>query len=244
MPIIFNGQSYNSPEEMPPEVRQAYQQAMDRLGSRFGANADLINQAIAKMNSRLEDMPPDVRQRYEEHMSRLDKNHDGIPDFLQGDSATPGVFLSGDPASGDNQANLEQQINASLEQLPPELRARLEKLGPLAAQLLQSRGNANPELIAALRDIGANAGAGQNSAPALPQDTPDALSEQGIPDPLSGLPVSPPVAPQPAQPMSYQPSEPVMQEVNTGRGFLLAGAVLLGILLIALLAFGVFFLMR
>jgi hypothetical protein len=99
MPIIFNGQTYNRVEDMPPEARQAYDQAMGMLADKnqdgkpdaaqwsagaapniFGSTEFVINgQAV----NGLQDLPPETRQQIEQAMRAMDADGNGVPDFLE-----------------------------------------------------------------------------------------------------------------------------------------------------------------
>ena len=92
--FIVNGQSYASLDEMPPDVRQNYEQAMaiwadknqntipDTLESLLGTDnvtmqttpinvsTTLIN-VDGKQYSNIDAMPPEARQRYEQAMAKL-----------------------------------------------------------------------------------------------------------------------------------------------------------------------------
>ncbi len=100
--IIFNGQVYNSLEEMPAEARQAYEQAMSVLADRnqngvpdilegvlpLGSGAVQIisaNKFIVhgKTYSSPDEMPPEARQAYEQFADAFDKNRNGILDIFE-----------------------------------------------------------------------------------------------------------------------------------------------------------------
>ena len=85
--IIFNGQEYNSPEEMPSDVRQAYDGAMNMLLQRnSGASSSKVNINV-KTNIRFgyqgqtynnpDEMPPEVRAAYDKAMEQIDKDMEG-----------------------------------------------------------------------------------------------------------------------------------------------------------------------
>jgi len=83
--IIFNGKEYGSPDELPPEQRKSYDQAI----ANRSAYPQMHISGISKVtfngqtyNSR-DEMPEEVRRIYDNAMEALDKNHDGIPDALQ-----------------------------------------------------------------------------------------------------------------------------------------------------------------
>ena len=97
--IIFNGQEYNSPEEMPSDVRQAYDGAMNMLLQRnSGASSSKVNINV-KTNIRFgyqgqtynnpDEMPPEVRAAYDKAMEQIDKDHNGVPDFMEGKGGQP-----------------------------------------------------------------------------------------------------------------------------------------------------------
>ena len=98
--ITFNGREYNSPDEMPPQVRQLYERAMANLAQKQpGAvsspkvNIKVTTNMRFKYNGQvynsLDELPPDVRPRYEKIMGQMDKDHDGIPDFIEGKGIQP-----------------------------------------------------------------------------------------------------------------------------------------------------------
>jgi hypothetical protein len=101
--IVFNGTEYSSVEEMPPDVRQAYEQMMgifldknqnglpDAWEGMIAAHSDAAFNAIqfdGLTYTNLDQMPPEARQAYERAMSALnvfgDSNRNGIPDIVEG----------------------------------------------------------------------------------------------------------------------------------------------------------------
>lgn len=116
-PFFFDGKTYSSPDEMPPEVRRAYEQALNVFadGNRDGApdvlqgvggegNIHLQSVSISsnkaqvvidgKVYSSVEEMPAQVRQDYEQAVARVaqvfrDADQDGVPDVLEGILASP-----------------------------------------------------------------------------------------------------------------------------------------------------------
>jgi hypothetical protein len=100
--ITFNGQEYDSPEAMPPEVRQLYQMMTSMLADRnqdgvpdiFASGAGDVAPTLfqttqfvvdGKAYSSLDELPIEARQKYEQALGRL-ANRNGIPDLLE-DSA-------------------------------------------------------------------------------------------------------------------------------------------------------------
>ncbi len=98
--INFNGQEYNSPDEMPPQVRQLYERAIASLSqSQQGTLSSPKINIKVKTNLRfkyngqiynsLDELPPDVRDKYANIANQVDKDHDGVPDFLEGKGGAP-----------------------------------------------------------------------------------------------------------------------------------------------------------
>lgn len=83
--IRINGQEYNSPDEMPSEVRSLYEKALASRGIQVKTNSKIRFNGQS-FNS-LDEMPADVRTVYDSIMAAVDKNGDGIPDSLQKDGA-------------------------------------------------------------------------------------------------------------------------------------------------------------
>jgi len=98
--ISFNGQEYDSPEAMPPEVRQLYQMMTSMLADRnqdgmpdiFASGAGGVTPTLfqttqfvvdGKAYSSLDELPTEARQKYEQAIGRFDANRNGIPDLLE-----------------------------------------------------------------------------------------------------------------------------------------------------------------
>ena len=81
--IKINGREYGSPEEMPPDVRQIYEQALSKgvVSSRVNTKSKITFNGQSYNSP--DEMPEDVRRIYDSVMSAMDKDHDGIPDALQ-----------------------------------------------------------------------------------------------------------------------------------------------------------------
>ncbi len=106
--IVIDGKSYSSVNEMPPDVRAKYEQAMnslqggkimDTLGDKDKNGMPDVFENISAMNvmsgnmkfivngqeyNALDSLPPEARAKYEQAMEQLDKNQNGIPDFVEG----------------------------------------------------------------------------------------------------------------------------------------------------------------
>jgi hypothetical protein len=98
--INFNGQEYDSPEAMPPEVRQMYQMMINMLADKnqdgmpdiFAGGASNVKSTLfqttqfivdGKAYSSLDELPAEARQKYEQELGRFDANRNGIPDLLE-----------------------------------------------------------------------------------------------------------------------------------------------------------------
>jgi len=96
--IVIDGKTYNSVNEMPPDVRAKYEQAMaamkDSNSNDFPNFVENTQPAVisnmmkfivdGKEYNSIEDLPPKARAKYEQAMGTLDKNNNGMPDFLEG----------------------------------------------------------------------------------------------------------------------------------------------------------------
>lgn len=178
--IVINGQEYASPEELPPELRQVYEQALARQGnspqvhistsSKFSINGQTYNS--------VDEMPEEARKLYESMLSRFDKNHDGIPDVLQtGQRASlgdePATPLTTGPAQ-DVPVELSaafRKMQNRLDAMPPEARQIYEKV--------MSRVDKNQDGIPDSLQTGQQVSPGvEPAAPLTPgpvQDAPDEL---------------------------------------------------------------------
>lgn len=108
--FIVNGREYGSVEELPADVRQAYERAMAAVphGNAAGAAEAAPREVRTVVNSKIvfngqeyssvDAMPPEVRSVYEGLMSTFDKNGNGIPDALEaaGGGALRAVVQPGD----------------------------------------------------------------------------------------------------------------------------------------------------
>src|SRR5262245_5397803 len=118
--IVIDGKTYKSVDEMPPDIRAKYEEAMRNLDKDQNGIPDLLEggklfedkdkdgipdalAALAKLKGSvprvitsrkisvngqvydgLDQLPPEIRAQYEQAMSAMDKNHNGIPDFVEG----------------------------------------------------------------------------------------------------------------------------------------------------------------
>jgi hypothetical protein len=101
MTINFNGQEYDNPDAMPPDVRRLYDLANQMLADKDGDGVpDIFGQGTGTMQtnvvqtqqfvvdgkvySSLDELPAEARQKYEQTMGQWDANRNGIPDMLEG----------------------------------------------------------------------------------------------------------------------------------------------------------------
>jgi len=104
--IVIDGKTYHSVDEMPPEVRQKYEHAMQSLGD---ANNNQIPDAFETMNI------------------FADKDKDGAPDVLEN-------ITAGHHTVNSMKIIVDGKEFDGLENLPPEARARYEEaMGKLDA---------------------------------------------------------------------------------------------------------------
>jgi hypothetical protein len=103
MTIIFNGKAYHDVEEMPADVRQAYEQMLGMFADKNqnglpdlfeAAQAGGMRQTTTSTNiiyegelyHSLDELPPEARAKYKNAMDKLGQDHNGIPDLLEGKS--------------------------------------------------------------------------------------------------------------------------------------------------------------
>lgn len=96
--IVIDGKTYNSVEEMPPDVRQKYEMAMRTLGD---ANQNRIPDAFENMNV------------------LGDKNNNGVPDIVEN-------LVAGQATVNSMKIIVDGKEFNGLEGLPPEARAQYE----------------------------------------------------------------------------------------------------------------------
>ena len=109
--IVIDGKSYNSVNEMPPDVRQKYEQAMSLLGDTEGNHTPDAFEAVPSETVSI--------------LADMDKN--GVPDVLENIAAGSAVVNSMKIIVDGKEFN-------GIEDLPPEARARYEEaMGKLDA---------------------------------------------------------------------------------------------------------------
>lgn len=96
--IVIDGKTYNTIEEMPPDIRQKYEEAMRSLGD---ANGNRIPDAFENMNI------------------LADKNQNGVPDVVEN-------LVAGQAVVNSMKIVVDGKEFNGLEGLPPEARAKYE----------------------------------------------------------------------------------------------------------------------
>jgi hypothetical protein len=96
--IVIDGKTYKSVEEMPPDIRQKYEQAMRSLGD---ANHNRIPDTFENMNV------------------FADKDKNGVPDIVEN-------LVAGQTVVNSRKIIVDGKEFSGLEGLPPEARAKYE----------------------------------------------------------------------------------------------------------------------
>lgn len=127
--IMLNGKEFHSLDDLPPEARAKYEQAMSKLDANHNGIPDVLennaNTPIVKTSIKfhvngkevnsLDDLPPEARAKYEQAMSKLDANHNGVPDFMEGmlSTSTPQTQQPAIPVSTDFGIPVSQPISST-----------------------------------------------------------------------------------------------------------------------------------
>ena len=117
--IIFNGKTYNSIDDMPPEARQAYEKALALLADQDAngvpdfldglLNDQVPGEGMEPLNTfstfntqivhngqtyaSVDEMPAEARRDYEQAMAAFDRDRNGVPDAFE-----QGEFVAGQPS--------------------------------------------------------------------------------------------------------------------------------------------------
>jgi hypothetical protein len=100
--IVIDGKTYRSRDEMPPDIRAQYDDAMRALDRDRNGLPDML----------------DGSQPFE------DKNKDGLPDSFEGLASLQGKVSN---AMGSTKIVVNGQVYDGVDQLPPEVRAKYEQ---------------------------------------------------------------------------------------------------------------------
>jgi hypothetical protein len=124
--IVVNGKSYSNLDEMPPDVRQSYEQTMGLLADKnqngmpdifegMTGAGDIQVQNVTtvgstqfvvegKVYSSVDELPPEARQKYEQALAQIghmpgDANQNGTPDVFESRTAAQPPTRSSYPPS-------------------------------------------------------------------------------------------------------------------------------------------------
>jgi hypothetical protein len=152
--IVIDGKTYKSVDEMPPDIRAKYEEAMRSLDKDRNGMPDILDNA----------------NLFE------DKNKNGMPDAFEGlatfQGSTPNVMSS-------TKILVNGQVYDGLDQLPPEIRARYEQ----AMGAMDANRNGIPDFVEGMFNMPAQTiNTTSNSAPtSIGASTPRPASSMPIP---------------------------------------------------------------
>ncbi|HEU0294351.1 MAG TPA: hypothetical protein VFR47_16550 [Anaerolineales bacterium] len=192
--IVIDGKTYKSVDEMPPDIRAKYEEAMGGLDRDRNGMPDML----------------DTMNPFE------DKNKDGIPDSFEGLATSQG---SAPTVMSSSKILANGQVYDSLDQLPPEVRAKYEE----AMGAMDKNRNGIPDFVE-----------GMFNMPAQSMDTP-----------AKDAPISPEIStPRPASRNSAISTSTIEPESSGGWMLALAGIALIGLCLVAVAAGVWYFFLR
>lgn len=115
--FIINGKTYNSVDDMPPDVRAQFESMSnllgdknqdgvpDLLGNVLNGNATVMQTSAiifdGKTYNSVDELPAEARAKYEQAMGKLaDENKNGVPDVIEGALKDAPTFVTTQFASG------------------------------------------------------------------------------------------------------------------------------------------------
>jgi len=122
--IVIDGKTYKSVDEMPPDVRRQYEEAMRNFDRNNNGTPDLM-----------EALNPFV-----------DKNNDGMPDAFENLASMPGSVGN---VMSSTKIIVNGQSYDDIEQLPPDVRAKYQK----AMGAMDANGNGVPDFMEGMMNI-------------------------------------------------------------------------------------------
>ena len=135
--IVIDGKTYKSVDEMPPEIRAKYEEAMRSLDRDRNGMPDMLDNT-----NPLED-----------------KNNDGMPDSLEGLATFQSPMFN---VMGSTKILVNGQSYDGLDQLPPEIRAQYEE----AVSAIDKNRNGIPDFVEGMFNLSARTmNTSSNSAP-------------------------------------------------------------------------------
>lgn len=110
--LRVNGREYASPDDLPADVRRAYERALDESGNDriAGGNGKIV--VNGQEYHDVSEMPAAVRELYQDVMATVDANDDGIPDALQ--TGLPKPHLSVSLGNGDAALRASFGVNGAV----------------------------------------------------------------------------------------------------------------------------------
>lgn len=122
--IVIDGKTYKSLEEMPPDIRAKYEEAMRSVDKDRNGMPDML----------------ETTNPFE------DKNNDGMPDSLEGLATFQGSISN---AMGSTKILVNGQVYDGLDQLPPEIRAQYEQ----AMSAMDKNRNGIPDFVEGMLNL-------------------------------------------------------------------------------------------
>ncbi len=138
--IVFNGREYASVNDMPPDVREAYERITKTFADSDGdgvpdviehLSGDTVSTTTSKIvvNGReyasVDEMPSDVRQIYERMMNmRVDSDGDGVPDVFEGKGASVVTVTTSNVVLDDRRSGGADRIPADVRCVLADSRGR------------------------------------------------------------------------------------------------------------------------
>lgn len=74
MKMIFDGKEYSSMQDLPPEAREKYQAALEKMKSNPHMSAYMAALANGKTFSSIDQLPPELKDRYEAALEKMRAN--------------------------------------------------------------------------------------------------------------------------------------------------------------------------
>ena len=147
--IVIDGKTYKGVDEMPEDVRRNYENAMQNFDKEQNGTPDM-----------LENMNPFA-----------DKNNNGVPDVFEGLASLQGATAN---VMGTTKIVVNGQTYDSLEQLPPEIRAKYER----AMGAMDANKNGIPDFVEGMFGVQSQT---KNIATSFGAASPRPASSQPIP---------------------------------------------------------------
>src|SRR5574341_1825258 len=136
--IVIDGKTYKSVDEMPPDIRAKYEEAMRDLDKDGNGLPDML----------------DGMNPFE------DKNKDGTPDAFEGLAPWQG---SAPTVISSSKILVNGQVYEGLDELPPEVRTQYEQ----AMAAVDKNRNGIPDFVEGMLNVSATINTAANSAPTV-----------------------------------------------------------------------------